>query len=147
MVLVARGCCAGDDSWVRAFFADRGCLIGRATDSSSSDACGDCRFPLDRVVCLVTRLVTASGSSMCASATARTGAETSSTSMDWLSLPSPAERDDLVSSLVDFEVDFLFAEVAEDGFRAEARAMITDFGTRNVWGCLYYYGGLGRLNQ
>ena len=147
MVLVARGCCAGDDSWVRAFFADRGCLIGRATDSSSSDACGDCRFPLDRVVCLVTRLVTASGSSMCASATARTGAETSSTSMDWLSLPSSAERDDLVSSLVDFEVDFLFAEVAEDGFRAEARAMITDFGRQNVWGCLYYYGGLGRLNQ
>lgn len=136
MVLVARGCCAGDDSWVRAFFADRGCLIGRATDSSSSDACGDCRFPLDRVVCLVTRLVTTSGSSMCASATARTGAENSST-----------ERDDLVSSLVDLEVDFLFAEVAEDGFRAEARAMITDFGSQNVWGCLCYYGDLGRLNQ
>lgn len=129
MVLVARGCCAGDDSWVRAFFADRGCLIGRATDSSSSDACGDCRFPLDRVVCLVTRLVTASGF------------------MDWLPLPCPAERDDLVSSLVDFEVDFLFAEVAEDGFRAKVGAMITYFGRRNVWGCLYYYGGLGRLNQ
>ncbi len=118
MVLVARGCCAGDDSWVRAFFADRECLIGRATDSSSSDACGDCRFPLDRVVCLVTRLVTASGSSMCAFATARTGAETSSPSMDWFPLPCPAERNDLVSCTVDFlfvEVDFLLAEVAEGG--------------------------------
>ena len=181
MVLVARGCCAGDDSWVRAFFADRGCLIGRATDSSSSDACGDCRFPLDRVVCLVTRLVTASGSSLCASATACTGAKTDSSSSDACrDCPFPldrvvclvtrlvttsgssmcasatartgaenssTERDDLVSSLVDLEVDFLFAEVAEDGFRAEARAMITDFGSRNVWGCLCYYGDLGRLNQ
>ena len=150
MVLVARGCCAGDDSLVRAFFADRGCLIGRATDSSSSDACGDCRFPLDRVVCLVTRLVTASGSSMCASATARTSTETSSPSMGCFPLPCPVKRNDLALCLEEFlfvEVDFLFAEVAEDGFRAEARAMITDFGRRNVWGCLYYYGGLGRLNQ
>ena len=147
MVLVARGCCAGDDSFVRAFFADPGCLTGQATNSSSPDACGVCRFSLDCAVCLVTRLVTASGSSMCAFATARTGAETSSPSMDWFPLPCPVERDDLVSCSVDFEVDFLFAKVAEDGFRAEACAMMTYFGRRNVWGCLYYYGGLGRLNQ
>ena len=132
MVLVARGCCAGDDSLVRAFFADRGCLTGRATDSSSSDACGDCRFPLDRVVCLVTRLVTASGSS---SATARTGTDTSSPSMDWFSLPRPVERNDLVLRTVDClfaEVDFWFAEVAEDGFCDKVHAMITYFGRRNV---------------
>ena len=147
MVLVTRSCCAGDDSLVRAFFADRGCLTGRATDSSSPDACGVCRFPLDCAVCLVTCLVTASGSSMCAFATARTSTETSSPSMDWFPLPYPVERDDLVSCSVDFKVDFLFAKVAEDGFWAEARAMMTYFGRRNVWGCLYYYGGLGRLNQ
>ena len=82
MVLVARGCCAGDDSLVHAFFADRGCLTGRATDSSSSDDWGVCRFPPYCAVCLLTRLVTASGSSMCAFATARTGAETSFPSMD-----------------------------------------------------------------
>ena len=45
------------------------------------------------------------------------------------------------------EVDFLFAKMAEDGFWAEVHAMITYFGRRNVWWCLYYYGGLGRLNQ
>ena len=135
---------------MRAFFADRGCLTGQATDSSSSDACGVCRFPLDHAVCLVTRLVTASGSSMCASATARTSRETSSPSMGCFPLPCPVERDDLALCLVDFlfvEVDFLFAEVAEDGFRVEVHAMITYFGRQNVWGCLYYYGGLGRLNQ
>ena len=89
---MALGCCAGDDSLVNAFFADRGCLTGQATNSSSSDACGVCRFPLD--------------------------------------------RDDLVLCLVDIlftEVDFLFAEVAEDGFWAEVHAMIMYFGRRNVW--------------
>ena len=74
------------------FFANHGCLTGRATDSSSSDACGVCRFPLD--------------------------------------------HDDIVLCLMDFlfkEVDFLFAQVAEDGFWAEVCAMITYFGRQNVW--------------
>ncbi len=55
--------------------------------------------------------------------------------MDWFSLPRPVERDDLVLRTVDClfaEVDFWFAEVAEDGFRDEVRAMITYFGRRNV---------------
>ena len=85
MVLVACGCCDGDGSLVRAFFTDHRCLTGQATDSSSSDACGVCRFPLD--------------------------------------------HDDIVLCLV----DFLFAEVAEDGFWVEVRAMITYFGRQNVW--------------
>ena len=132
MVLVARGCCAGDDSLVHAFFADRGCLTGRATNSSSSDDWGVCHFPPDRAVCLLTRLVTASGSS---SATARTGTDTSSPSMDWFSLPHPVERDDLVLRTVDClfaEVDFWFAEVAEDGLCDKVCAMITYFGSQNV---------------
>ena len=73
---------------------------------------------------------------MCAFATARTGAETSSLSMDWIPLPCPVECDDLVLCLVEFlfaEVDFLFAKVAEDRFWVEVCAMITYFGRRNVW--------------
>ena len=80
----------------------------------------------------MTRLVTASGSS---SATAQTGTNTSSPSMDWFSLPRPVERNDLVLRTVDClfdEVNFWFAEVAEDGFRDEVRAMITYFGRQNV---------------
>ncbi len=46
-------------------------------------------------------------------------------------LPCPVEHDDLALCLEDFlfvEVDFLFADVAEDGFWAEVRAMTTYFG-------------------
>ena len=123
---------AGDDLLERAFLADRVCLTGRETDSSSSDDWGLCRFPPERTVCLLTRLVTDSGSS-----TARTGTDTSSPPMNWFSLPSLVERNDLVLCTVDcllVEVDFLFAEVAEeDGFRDKDHAMITsDFGRRNV---------------
>ena len=113
-------------------FSNHRCLTGQATDSSSSDDWGVCRFLLDCAVCLMTRLVTASGSS---SATAQTGTNTSSPSMDWFSLPRPVERNDLVLRTVDCliaEVDFWFAEVAEDGFHDEVRAMITYFGRRNV---------------
>lgn len=117
---------------VRAFLADRVCLTGRETDSSSSDDWGLCRFPPERTVCLLTRLVTDSGSS-----TARTGTDTSSPPMNWFSLPSLVERNDLVLCTVDClfaEVDFLLAKVEEEGgvFRDEVRAMITDFGRRNV---------------
>ena len=114
------------------FFANRGYLTGRATNSSSSDDWGVCRFPPDHAVCVLTCLVTASGSS---SATAQTGIDTSSPYMNWFSLPCPVECDDLVLRTVDClfaEVDFWFAEVAEDGFRDEVRAMITYFGRRNV---------------
>ena len=56
--------------------------------------------------------------------------------MDWFPLPCPVNRDDLVLCLVEFlfaEVDFLFAEVAEDGFWVEVSVMITYFGRQNVW--------------
>ncbi len=117
---------------VHAFLADRGCLTGRETDSSSSDDWGLCRFPPERTVCLLTRLVTDSGSS-----TARTGTDTSSPPMNWFSLPSLVERNDLVLCTVDClfaEVDFLLAKVEEEGgvFRDEVHAMITYFGRRNV---------------
>ena len=147
VVLVTHVCWDQDDSLVRAFFADRGCLTGWATDSSSSDDCGVCRFPLDCAVSFVTCLVTASDLSMGASATARTSRETSSPSMGCFPLPCPVDCDDPALCLEDFLFDFLFAEVAEDGFRVEVHARITYFWRQNVWWCLYYYGGLGRLNQ
>ena len=60
---------------------------------------------------------------MGAPTTAPTG---TSTSAAWLRLPF--ERDDLAVGLVDLRRE----EVADDGFRAEVRAMISYFGRQNV---------------